>query len=209
MASRLFALDGAEVAEVDEEPGGGRTVWVVTADPGARVCPVCKTPLEHVREQRQPLIIEEPPDPGQAGGQPGPGRSPELTAAQLRRLMISEFRDWLGSRTNRNGRPFQADTVSAYADAAIALDAWMTAEGIDADFTACDTAMLNRFFAAYFRAHGRAGPTPSSGTCGTCSAGSSVSMITRTPTPTTCSVTPRRRPGHRRWPGSSSPTCWK
>jgi len=26
MASRLFALDGAEVAEVDEEPGGGRTV---------------------------------------------------------------------------------------------------------------------------------------------------------------------------------------
>ena len=43
MASRLFALEGAEVVEVDEEPGGGRTVWVVTADPAARVCPVCKT----------------------------------------------------------------------------------------------------------------------------------------------------------------------
>ena len=50
MASRLFALDGAEVVEVDEEPGGGRTVWVVTADPGARVCPVCQTPSAHVRE---------------------------------------------------------------------------------------------------------------------------------------------------------------
>ena len=49
---------------------------------------------------------------------PGLGRSRELTAAQLRRLMISEFRDWLGSRTNRNGRPFQADTISGYADAA-------------------------------------------------------------------------------------------
>ena len=37
MASRLFALEGAEVAEVDAEPGGGRTVWVMTADPDARV----------------------------------------------------------------------------------------------------------------------------------------------------------------------------
>ncbi len=72
-------------------------------------------------------------------------------------LMISEFRDWLRSRTNRNGRPFQADTISVYADAAIALDAWMTAEGVDADFTVCGTKMLNRFFAAYFAGHGRGG----------------------------------------------------
>jgi hypothetical protein len=34
MATRLFALDGVQVAEVDAEAGGGRTVWVVTADPG-------------------------------------------------------------------------------------------------------------------------------------------------------------------------------
>src|SRR5450631_81430 len=60
MASRLFALEGAEVAEVDEEPGGGRTVWVVTADPDARVCPVCKTPSEHVREQ----VVTRPADIG-------------------------------------------------------------------------------------------------------------------------------------------------
>ena len=62
--------------------------------------------------------------------------------------MISEFRDRLGSRTNRNGRPFQADKISAYAEAAIALDALMTAEDVDGDFTVCDTKMLNRFFAA-------------------------------------------------------------
>ena len=50
MASRLFGLDGAEVVEVDEEPGGGRTVWLVTADPAARACPVCQVRSEHVRE---------------------------------------------------------------------------------------------------------------------------------------------------------------
>ena len=60
MASRLFALDGAEVAEVDEEPGGGRTVWVMTADPAARVCPLCETASEHVREQ----VVTRPADIG-------------------------------------------------------------------------------------------------------------------------------------------------
>src|SRR5271165_4019752 len=67
MASRLFALDGAEVAEVDQEPGGGRTVWLVTADPDARVCPVCKTASEHVREQ----VVTRPADVAHGGGQAG------------------------------------------------------------------------------------------------------------------------------------------
>ncbi len=65
MASRLFALDGAEVAEVDEEPGGGRTVWLVTADPAARVCPGCGTASEHVREQ----AVTRPADIGYGRGQ--------------------------------------------------------------------------------------------------------------------------------------------
>jgi len=65
MASRLFALDGAEVVEVDEEPGGGRTVWVVTADPDARVCPGCKTASEHVRE----WVATRPADVAHGGGQ--------------------------------------------------------------------------------------------------------------------------------------------
>jgi transposase len=43
MATRLFALDGVDVVEVDAETGGGRTVWVVTADPGAAACPGCGT----------------------------------------------------------------------------------------------------------------------------------------------------------------------
>jgi len=63
MASRLFALDGVEVAEVDEEPGGGRTVWVVTADPAARVCPVCNTASEHVKEQ----VMTRPADVAHGG----------------------------------------------------------------------------------------------------------------------------------------------
>jgi transposase len=65
MASRLFALEGAEVAEVDVEPGGGRTVWLVTADPAARVCPGCGTASEHVRER----VVTRPADVAHGGGQ--------------------------------------------------------------------------------------------------------------------------------------------
>jgi transposase len=50
MASRLFALDGVQVAEVDAEAGGGRTVWVVTADPRAAACPGCGTASGRVKE---------------------------------------------------------------------------------------------------------------------------------------------------------------
>ena len=115
-----------------------------------------KRPLRVVSEL-PPFSFDEQPGPFAGPVQIEAEEAPELTAGQLRRLMISEFRDWLGTRTNRNGRPFQPDTISAYADAAIALDAWMTAESIDGDFTACDTKTLNRFFAAYFAAHGQGG----------------------------------------------------
>jgi transposase len=49
MASRLFALDGVQVAEVDAEAGGGRTVWVVTADRQAAACPGCGTVSARVK----------------------------------------------------------------------------------------------------------------------------------------------------------------
>jgi transposase len=49
MASRLFALEGVQVAEVDAEAGGGRTVWVVTADPQAAACPGCGTVSARVK----------------------------------------------------------------------------------------------------------------------------------------------------------------
>lgn len=61
------------------------------------------------------------------------------------------------SRTNRHGRPFQEGTVSSYRDAVIALDAWMTKTGLEADFTGCDTAVLNRFFADYLAAYSQNG----------------------------------------------------
>ena len=65
MASRLFALDGAEVVEVDEEPGGGRTVWLVTADPDARVVPGVQMASAHVRER----VVTRPADVAYGGGQ--------------------------------------------------------------------------------------------------------------------------------------------
>jgi len=49
MATRLFALEGTAVAEVDAGAGGGRTVWVVTDDLGAAACPGCGTVSAHVK----------------------------------------------------------------------------------------------------------------------------------------------------------------
>jgi site-specific recombinase XerD len=71
--------------------------------------------------------------------------------------MIREFGEWLWSRTNKHHRPFQPDTVSSYTETARVLDRWMTQQGIDCDFTACDTALLNRFFADYITTHGQGG----------------------------------------------------
>ena len=70
-----------------------------------------------------------------------------IPAPQLRRMQISEFTVWLRGRTNKHHRPFQTDTIAAYADAARALSEWMNGHGIDGDFTACNTGVLNRFFA--------------------------------------------------------------
>ncbi len=80
-----------------------------------------------------------------------------VPAPQLRRMQMSQFTAWLRSRTNKHHRPFQADTVAAYADAARALSEWMAGQGIDGDFTACDAAVLNRFFADYLASHGQGG----------------------------------------------------
>jgi hypothetical protein len=73
-----------------------------------------------------------------------------VTAAELREMSVSEFAAWLRTQTSKKTRrPYQGQTVTAYCDAAKALHRWMTAEKIDADFTACDTTTLNRFFADY------------------------------------------------------------
>jgi integrase/recombinase XerD len=72
-------------------------------------------------------------------------------------MMISEFEQWLRSRTNQEKRPFHEETILAYSKAARALDAWMTEKKVDGDFTACDTAVLNRFFRDYNADHTRGG----------------------------------------------------
>jgi hypothetical protein len=72
-------------------------------------------------------------------------------------MMIGEFEQWLRSRTNNQKRPFQEETVLAYAKAARALDAWMTEQELHGDFTACDTGLLNRFFRDYNAGHTRGG----------------------------------------------------
>jgi hypothetical protein len=33
---------------------------------------------------------------------------------EMRQMMISEFRDWLGTQTNKQHRPFQEETIEAY-----------------------------------------------------------------------------------------------
>jgi site-specific recombinase XerD len=80
-------------------------------------------------------------------------RRADISPAQRRQVMISEYGEWLRSQTNRHGRPFQPETISAYRDAAVALSSWMTSAGLEADFTGCDTAALNRFSRAYLAAH--------------------------------------------------------
>ena len=72
-------------------------------------------------------------------------------------MQISEFCDWLQSRTNHEKRPFHEETITAYAKAARALDTWMTSKAIAGDFTACDTATLNLFFRDYYSSHSRGG----------------------------------------------------
>ena len=101
--------------------------------------------------------------PAGAGGHRPPGPCPTTltgeppSAGQLGAMMISEFGDWLRSRTNKHKRPYQEETITAYKVAARALSAWMTGKDIEEDFTACDTPVLNRFFRDYQAAHGQSG----------------------------------------------------
>jgi hypothetical protein len=81
----------------------------------------------------------------------------EVSAAQLRKMQISEFSAWLRTQTNKHQRPFQEDTIRGYAETARALDLWMAGQDIDGDFTGCDAAVLNEFFAAYRNAHSQGG----------------------------------------------------
>jgi hypothetical protein len=95
----------------------------------------------------------------------GSRRWRELSAADMRQMTVSEFAAWLGGMTNKEDRPFQEHTIRNYADAARTLDRWMTASEIDADFTACDTTVLNRFLADYLRTHTQGGTNTAAQPC--------------------------------------------
>ncbi len=110
------------------------------------------------KPRKSPLRAETMPRPARdlvASSSPGqlrPGGA-ALSAADLRQMTVSEFTAWLGGQTNKQDRPFQEHTVRNYADAAHTLDKWMTGARVNGDFTACDTALLNRFFADYLKGH--------------------------------------------------------
>jgi hypothetical protein len=106
------------------------------------------------KPRKSPLRLAEVQQPSFPGSTSRGGR---LSPQQLRAMMITEFEQWLRSRTNQEKRPFNEETVVAYAKAARALDAWMTKQKVDGDFTACDTATLNSFFRDYNGTHSRGG----------------------------------------------------
>ena len=111
-------------------------------------------PASAGKPRKSPLRLAEVQQPSFGGPLSRDGR---LSPEQLRAMMISEFEQWLRSRTNQEKRPFHEETIVAYAKAARALDAWMTGKEMDGDFTACDTAMLNGFFRDYNDTHSRGG----------------------------------------------------
>jgi hypothetical protein len=108
-----------------------------------------------------------------------------------RAATLAEFEDHLRTTSSRDGRPYEEATVNAYVSPGKTLDAWLAAEGIDRDFTACDAATLNRFFREYYLEHGQGGRTHSSGTSSRCSASSSGSAGTRAHTRTGSAGTPK------------------
>ncbi|GAA0431218.1 tyrosine-type recombinase/integrase [Streptomyces luteireticuli] len=66
---------------------------------------------------------------------------------------LDEYELHLRTTNNKHGRPFQEKTITAYKKPVLALNKWMTAEGMEGDFTACDTATLNVFFRWYYDTH--------------------------------------------------------
>ena len=74
-----------------------------------------------------------------------------------RRATLAEFEDYLRTANNRDGRPYEEASINAYVSPGKNLDAWLTAKGIDGDFTVADTTLLNRYFREYYLEHGQGG----------------------------------------------------
>lgn len=96
--------------------------------------------------------------PGSAGGASSDGLA-AVGPVPLddRESTIAEFEGYLRTVNNRDGRPYEERTINAYVFPAKNLAAWMTANGIEGDFTEADTALLNRYFREYYLEHGQGG----------------------------------------------------
>ena len=106
---------------------------------------------------RSPLAV--PGELHDAGSGPAEETGSAVPAALTapRAVTLTDFHDYLRTTNNRDGRPYEAGTINAYLSPAKTLDAWMSANGFDGDFTAADTALLNRFFRDYYDSHGQGG----------------------------------------------------
>jgi integrase/recombinase XerD len=74
-----------------------------------------------------------------------------------REATLAEFEDYLRTTNNRDGRPYAEKSIQAYLAPARNLDKWLAGKGIDRDFTAADTALLNKYFREYYLEHGQGG----------------------------------------------------
>ena len=74
-----------------------------------------------------------------------------------RAATMAEFEGFLRTTNTRDGRPFEEATINAYISPGKNLDMWLTARGINGDFTVADTATLNRYFREYYLEHGQGG----------------------------------------------------
>lgn len=90
-------------------------------------------------------------------------QAPHLQAMQHaaltpRQEVIAEFADYLATTTSRRTkRPHEYSTINSYEQPAKNLDEWMTARGINGDFTGADTTTLNRYFRDYYDQHSQGG----------------------------------------------------
>jgi hypothetical protein len=114
------------------------------------------------RPRRGPLRSPLPAAPHSPLPEYRPGASPDRPAAHAavpdpRSVILDEFDEYLRTVNNRDGRAYEETTINAYVYPARALDAWMTANGLDSDFTTVDTALLNRYFREYYQIRGQGG----------------------------------------------------
>jgi integrase/recombinase XerD len=83
--------------------------------------------------------------------------APEGVVLSEREATLAEFENYLRTVHNRDGRPYEERSIEAYVAPGKHLDKWLTSQGIDGDYTATDTALLNRYFREYYLERGQGG----------------------------------------------------